>query len=80
MNPSDSVRLFVDAFGNRYVARITPMERRGALGVDWRLDVVVFETEEGEWVGRAPIYHNITLESLTRRELRRLLDEAMGRG
>ncbi len=74
------MRLFVDVLGNSYVARIAPMERRGALGVDWRLNAVVVETEDGEWVGRAPIYHNITLESLSRRELGRLLDEAMGRG
>ncbi len=43
-----SVRLFVDSLGNRYVVRLAPMERKGALGVDWRLNSVVFETEEGE--------------------------------
>ncbi|HEV2123536.1 MAG TPA: hypothetical protein VGW38_12275 [Chloroflexota bacterium] len=72
--------MFVDSLGNRYRVRIAPMERRGALGVDGRLNAAVFETEEGEWVGRAPIYHNITLESLTRQELRRLLEEAIARG
>ena len=80
MNQSESVRLFADSLGNRYRVRGTPMERKGALGVNWRLNAAVFETEEGEWVGRTPIYHNITLESLTRRELRRLLDEAIARG
>ena len=55
------------------------MERKGSLGVDWRLNAVVLETEEGERVRRALIYHNITLESLSRRERRRLLDEVMDR-
>lgn len=80
MNQSGSVRLFVDSLGHRYVVRIAPMERKGALGVDWRLNAVVFEPDEGEWVGKAAIYHNITLESLSRRELCRLLDEAIARG
>jgi hypothetical protein len=80
VNQSERVRLFVDALGNRYVVRIAPMERKGVLGVDWRLNAVVFEADEGESVGRAPIYHNISLESLSRRELRRLLDEAVARG
>ncbi len=80
MNQSERVRLFVDSLVNRYLVRIVPMERKRALGVDRRLNAAVFETDEGDWVGSAPIYHNITLESLTRRELRRLLDEAVGRG
>ncbi len=80
MKQSGSARLFVDPIGNRYVVRIAPMERKGALRVNWRMNAAVSKTDDGEWVGRAPIYHNITLESLSRRELRRLLDEAMARG
>ena len=80
MNQSGSVRLFVDALSNRYVARIAPMERKGGLGVDWRLNAAVFEIDEGEWVGSAPVYGNITLESLSEEELEKLLELANRRG
>lgn len=62
-----------------YRVSIAPLERRGALGVDWRLNALVFETE-GEWIGSAPVYHNVTLDSLTDADLEQLLDQAIGRG
>jgi hypothetical protein len=56
------------------------MERRGILGLDRRLNAIVFETGTGEWVGSAPVYHAVSLESLTLGELSQFLDEAIGRG
>ena len=63
-----------------YHVRIAPCERRGRLGVDWRLNAVAFATADGEWVGSVPVYHTITLESLTDEDLEELLDQAIGRG
>ncbi len=70
-----SFRPFVDADGIRYTVRIAPCERHGALGVAWRLNAVVFETAAG-WVYSAPVYHNITLESLGNADLQELLEQA----
>ena len=74
------MRIWTDEQGKTYKVRLAPLERRGALGVDWRLNAVAFETTEGEWVGSAPVYHNITLDSLTDADLEQLLDQAIGRG
>ena len=74
-------RLFVDPrTGARYRARLTPRERTGPLGVDKRLNALVFETPQGEWVGSVPVYHNVTLWSLTEEDLGELLDQAVARG
>ncbi len=66
MNQNETVRLFVDSLGNRYVVRIAPMERKGVLGVDWRLNAVVFETDEGEWVGRLTDTQNLGIRYRSR--------------
>ena len=74
-------RMFVDReTGERYRAWMTPRERNGHLGVDMRLNAVVFEAPQGEWVGSVPIYHNVTLWSLTEEDLGELLDQAVARG
>ena len=53
-------RMFVDPeTGERYRVRLTPRERNGRLGVDLRLNALVFETREGQWVGSVPIYHAV---------------------
>ena len=74
-------RMFVDPeTWERYRVRLTPRERTGRLGVDMRLNALVFETPEGEWVGSVPVYHNVKLQSLTEEDLADLLDQAVGRG
>ena len=75
------VRLFVEpATGIRFRASIAPKERKGPLGVDRRLNAVVFETAAGEWVGSVPVYHNVTLDSLSTSDLLELFDQAVARG
>lgn len=74
-------RTWIDPVTNvRYRVRICPRERTGALGVDGRLNAVVFETTDGEWIGSVPIYQNIALWSLDGRDLSNLLDQAIARG
>ena len=74
-------RMFVDPeTGKRYRAYLAPRERNDTLGVDMRLNALVFETPEGQWVGSVPIYHNVTLQSLTEHDLAELLDQAVARG
>jgi hypothetical protein len=68
-------RTFHDpADGALYRASISPMERKGSLGVDSRLNALVVESDAGEWIGSAPLYHNVTLDSLTTEDLLRLLN------
>ncbi len=55
------------------------MERKGALGVDGRLNAVIFETTRGEWVSSARIDCSVTPESRSRPGFR-LLDGAIVRG
>ena len=74
------LRIWSDESGTAYHVRIAPMERRGALSVDWRLNGVVFETPDGKWVGSVPVYHSVALESLTDADLEELLDQAIARG
>ena len=74
------MRTWSDQTGTIYRVRLAPLERRGALGVDWRLNAVVFETAAGECVGSVPVYHHVTLESLGDADLEELLDQAIGRG
>jgi hypothetical protein len=59
---------------------ITPLERREGRGVDWRLNAICFVTTEGGWIGSVPLYHNVTLDSLSEEDLVELLDQAIGRG
>ena len=74
-------RLFVNPeTGKRYRVRLTPRERNGTLGVDTRLNALVVETREGQWVGSVPIYHTVKLQSLTERDLAEFLDQAVARG
>ena len=74
------MRDWIDETGTMYRVQLAPLERHGALGVDSRLNAVVFETQDGKWVGSAPVYHRVTLESLSDADLEELLDEAIGRG
>ena len=72
-------RLFVYAeTGERYRVRLSPRERNGTLGVDMRLNALVFETPEGQWVGS--VYHTVKLQTLTKHDLAELLDQAVARG
>ena len=74
-------RVFVDAeTGERYRVRLSPRERNGTLGVDMRLNALLFGTAEGQWVGSVPIYHTVKLQSLTEHDLAELLDKAIARG
>ena len=74
-------RMFVDPrTGARYRARLTPGERTGLLGVDKRVNALVFETPQGDWVGSVPVNQNVTLWTLTEEDLRELLDQAVARG
>ena len=74
-------RMFLDPeTGERYRARLTPRERNGTLGVDMRLNALVFETPKGKWVGSVPVYHTVQLQTLTEDDLRELLDQAVARG
>ena len=74
-------RMFVDPeTGERYRAWLTPRERTGRIGVDKRVNALVFETPKGEWVGSVPVYHYLTLQSLTEDDLGELLDQAVARG
>ena len=74
------MRFFVAEDGMTYRVTIVPMERRGSLGVDQRLNAVVYETPQGRWVGSVPVYHTIMLDALTDADLEELLDQAIGRG
>ena len=74
-------RMFVDPrTGARYWARLTPRERAGPLGVDKRVNALVFETPQGEWVGSVPVHQNVTLWTLAEEDLANLLDQAVRRG
>jgi predicted RNase H-like HicB family nuclease len=44
------------------------------------LKAIVFETDEGQWVGAVPVYPYVTLSALSHKELVRLLDQAKRRG
>jgi hypothetical protein len=72
---SVTARPFTGPEGVRYRASISPLERRGALGVDWRLNAICFEREDGSWVGSTPLYHGVALESLTEADLVELLEQ-----
>ena len=74
-------RMFVDLrTGVRYRARLTPREGTDPLGVDKRLNAVVFETPQGQWVGSVPVHPNVTLWTLAEEDLAVRLDQAVGRG
>ena len=74
-------RMFVDPdTGERYRVRLTPRERTGPLGVDKRLNALVFETPQGEWVGSVPVNQNVTLWTVAEEDLANLLDQAVRRG
>lgn len=66
--------------GFDFRVRIAPRERAGTLGVDPRLNAVVFEAADGEWVGSVPVSHTTTLWSLGEQDLAELLEQAMGLG
>lgn len=66
--------------GRFYRAFIAPMERKGGVGVDSRLNAVVVGAVAGEWVGPAPVYRDIALDSLCTEDLLKFLDEALERG
>lgn len=71
-----STRRFVGPFGVIYRASIAPMERSGRLGVDPRLNAICFQHDDGRWIGSVPLYHSITLDSLTYMDLIELLEQA----
>lgn len=73
-------RLFTDRRGHRYRVRIAPRELSGGRGVSKKLKAIVFETDEGQWVGAVPIYPHVLLASLSDEELARLLEQAERRG
>ena len=76
-------RIYRDADGYLYRVALAPMEqgiRSPRLGVDRRLNAIVFEREDGSWMGSAPIYHTRTLWELTGEEMERYLEIAIGRG
>ena len=74
-------RMFVEPrTGARFRARLTPRERTGLSGVDKRVNALVFETPQGEWVGSVPVSQNVTLWTLTEEDLANLLDQAVARG
>ena len=74
-------RLYVDPeTGEQYRVHLTPRERKGSLGVDGRLNALVFETPQGRWIGSVPIYHTVEFERLTENDLGELLDQAVARG
>jgi hypothetical protein len=60
--------------------RLAPHERSGGLGVSPHLNALVFETEEGEWVGSVGVYPTVRLEELSDAELLDLLDQAISTG
>ena len=74
-------RLFVDAeTGERYRVRLSRRERNGTLGVDMRLNALVFETPQGRWIGSVPLYYTEQFERLTDSDLAELLHQAIARG
>ncbi len=74
------VRFFTDREGTRYRVRVTPRELSGGRGISENLKAIVFETDEGQWVGAVPVYPHISLVSLSQEELARLLEQAKRRG
>lgn len=81
LGPSLNMRLWRDpATRLRYRVQLCPREHTGAIGVDRRLNALVFETAESEWVGSVPIYPTIALWGLDDRDLGELLEQAMARG
>jgi hypothetical protein len=70
------LRLFCDPLGNRYRATLAPRERETG-GVSTMLNVVVIETDAGEWVGSVGVYHTVRIEELTKEELWGLLERAL---
>ena len=66
-------------FGTRYRVALAPVERPACSSPASPLMAVVFETEEGRWVGSIPIHYEATLESLADRELEWILRRAQER-
>jgi hypothetical protein len=69
--------------GLYYRVSIAPLERgmrSGKVGVDKRLNALVFEREEDGWIGSAPVLRSLTLRSLLKEELLELWEQATGRG
>jgi hypothetical protein len=73
-------RPFTDPQGDRYRVRIAPRELSGGRGVSENLKAIVFETEEGQWVGAVPVYPHVSLATLGPEELAELLEQAKRRG
>ncbi len=73
-------RPFTDPSANRYRVRITPRELSGGRGVSESLKTIVFETDEGRWVGAVPVYPHVSLATLSPEELAHLLEQAKRRG
>jgi hypothetical protein len=72
-------RSFVAPDGTAYRACLAPLERpTGRVAAD--MNALVFETEDGRWVGSTPLYRSVRLESLTGEDLRRKLELILGRG
>lgn len=73
-----TVRTFSEpGTGLIFRASSAPMERKGCLRVDRQLNGIVFVTVTREWVGSVPVYHDLTLDSLSTADLLELLDQAV---
>ena len=66
--------------GTVYRVTISPLERKGGLGVDRRLNAICYEALDGSWVGSAPVYRSVRMEDLSECDLEELLDQAIGWG
>lgn len=70
-------RRFVSAEGRIYHVYLAPFE--GTAGARQLLNAVVFEGAGGEWIGSVPVYHQVSLESLSDSYLEELLERVRGR-
>lgn len=74
----DDFRYFTDPQGVRYRISLTPMELPYGL-ISGRVSAVLFETDEGQWIGTTPLCSTISLTALQDAELLQILKRATPR-
>lgn len=68
----DDFRYFTDSQGVRYRVSLTPMELPYGL-ISGQISAVLFETDEGQWIGTTPLCSTISLASIGDADLQQML-------
>ena len=72
---NEPVRTLLDpGTGERYTVRLTPRERTSGRGVNPAVNLLVFGTEAGEWVGALPVFSPFRLHATAERDLNVMLE------